>query len=51
VYEIVAVTACAGEIAHSYMAVRRSRKAQKKVGDEAKVEIQAPWAGKSPKKI
>ena len=38
--KIVAVTACAGGIAHSYMAAEAIKKSAKKVGDEAKVEIQ-----------
>ncbi|KPL78660.1 hypothetical protein ADN00_05225 [Ornatilinea apprima] len=38
--KIVAVTACAGGIAHSYMAAEAIKKSAKKAGDEAKVEIQ-----------
>lgn len=38
--KIVAVTACAGGIAHTYMAAESIKKSARKVGDEAKVEIQ-----------
>lgn len=38
--KIVAVTACAGGIAHSYMAAEGIKKSAKKAGDEVKVEIQ-----------
>ena len=38
--KIVAVTACAGGIAHTYMAAESIKKSAKKAGDEAKVEIQ-----------
>jgi len=38
--KIVAVTACAGGIAHTYMAAEAIKKSAKKAGDEAKVEIQ-----------
>ena len=38
--KIVAVTACAGGIAHSYMAAEEFLKSAKKAGDEAHVEIQ-----------
>ncbi len=38
--KIVAVTACATGIAHSYMAAEALKKAGKEAGDEVKVEIQ-----------
>lgn len=38
--KIVAVTACAGGIAHSYMAAEELLKSAKKAGDEVRVEIQ-----------
>ena len=38
--KIVAVTAGAGGIAHSYMAAEELLKSAKKAGDEARVEIQ-----------
>jgi len=38
--KIVAVTACAGGIAHTYMAAESIKKSAKKAGDVAKVEIQ-----------
>jgi fructose-specific phosphotransferase system IIB component len=38
--KIIGVTACAGGIAHTYMAAEALKKSAKKVGDEAKVEIQ-----------
>jgi len=38
--KIVAITACAGGIAHSYMAAEAIKKSAKKIGDEARVEIQ-----------
>ena len=38
--KIVAVTACAGGIAHSYMAAEGIKKSAKKAGDQVKVEIQ-----------
>ena len=38
--KIVALTACAGGIAHTYMAAEGLKKAAKAAGDEIKVEIQ-----------
>jgi fructose-specific phosphotransferase system IIB component len=38
--KIVAVTSCAGGIAHTYMAAEALQKAAKTAGDEIKVEIQ-----------
>jgi fructose PTS system EIIB component len=38
--KIVAVTACAGGIAHSYMAAEGIKKSAKKAGDQVKVEVQ-----------
>jgi PTS system fructose-specific IIB component/fructose-specific PTS system IIB-like component len=38
--KIIAVTACAGGIAHTYMAAEAIKKAARKAGDEIKVEIQ-----------
>jgi len=38
--KIVAVTACAGGIAHTYMAAEALKKSAKKAGDDVKVEIQ-----------
>lgn len=38
--KIVAVTACAAGIAHTYMAAEGLKKAARKAGDEVKVEIQ-----------
>lgn len=38
--KIVAVTACAAGIAHTYMAAEALKKSANKAGDEAKVEIQ-----------
>jgi len=38
--KIVAVTACAGGIAHTYMAAEALKKSAKKAGDKVKVEIQ-----------
>jgi len=38
--KIVAVTACAGGIAHTYMAAEALKKSVKKVGDTVKIEIQ-----------
>ena len=38
--KIVALTSCAGGIAHTYMAAEALQKAAKKSGDEIKVEVQ-----------
>jgi fructose-specific phosphotransferase system IIB component len=38
--KIVAVTSCAGGIAHTYMAAEALQKAAKASGDEIKVEVQ-----------
>ncbi|MEA4907557.1 MAG: PTS fructose transporter subunit IIB [Chloroflexi bacterium] len=38
--KIIGVTACAGGIAHTYMAAEAIKKSARKAGDEAKVEIQ-----------
>ena len=38
--KIVAVTSCAGGIAHTYMAAEALQKAARKSGDEIKVEVQ-----------
>ena len=38
--KIVAITACAGGIAHTYMAAEAIKKAARKAGDEIKIEIQ-----------
>jgi PTS system fructose-specific IIB component len=38
--KIVAVTACSGGIAHTYMAAEAIKKSAKKAGDEVNVEIQ-----------
>jgi fructose-specific phosphotransferase system IIB component len=38
--KIVAVTACAGGIAHSYMSAEEFLKSANEAGDEARVEIQ-----------
>jgi len=38
--KIVAITACSGGIAHSYMDAEAIKKSAKKAGDEVKVEIQ-----------
>ena len=38
--KIVALTSCAGGIAHTYMAAEGLKKAAKAAGDEIKVEIQ-----------
>ena len=38
--KIVAVTACAAGIAHTYMAAEALKKSAKKAGDEVKIEIQ-----------
>ena len=38
--KIVAITACAGGIAHTYMAAEAVKKAARNAGDEIKIEIQ-----------
>ncbi len=38
--KIVAITACAGGIAHSYMAAEGLKKSARKAGDEIHIEIQ-----------
>jgi len=38
--KIVAITACAGGIAHTYMAAEAVKKAARLAGDEIKIEIQ-----------
>jgi fructose PTS system EIIB component len=38
--KIVAVTACAGGIAHTYMAAEALKKSAKRAGDTVKIEIQ-----------
>ena len=38
--KIVAITACAGGIAHTYMAAEAVKKAAREVGDDIRIEIQ-----------
>ena len=38
--KIAAITACAGGIAHTYMAAEAVKKAAREAGDEIKIEIQ-----------
>ena len=46
--KIVAVTACAGGIAHTYMAAEALKKSAKKAGDSVKVEIQGSMGIENP---
>jgi len=46
--KIVAITGCAGGIAHTYMAAEGIKKSVKKVGDSAKVEVQGSLGIENP---
>jgi len=46
--KIVAITACAGGIAHTYMAAEAVKKAAREAGDEIKIEIQGAMGIENP---